>query len=282
MLPPHRSCREPALCAAVVNIVRGLVIQRLVGAAIDGRMRQVITELSRVSVDTHGYSDMGMACSKLAGFDLCPRVHGMADRKLHVLRGMKIPESIAAHVVQDVSLKSIREYRPGLLRLVATFEGGWTSATQLLEIYGSAARGEGVYLAGTSLGKLLRTIYLCDYLTLSDFRHEIYQVLERGESVHALQRAIHIGTVPVRRGRDLAEFGVVSGALALMTNIVMAYSAGQLQKSMDAEVANSVDAADCIKALAHVGPVTYGHINFRGTYSFPIDRYAARILRAAA
>jgi TnpA family transposase len=168
------------------------------------------------------------------------------------------------------------------LRLVATFEGGWTSATQLLEIYGSAARGEGVYLAGTSLGKLLRTIYLCDYLTLSDFRHEIYQVLERGESVHALQRAIHIGTVPVRRGRDLAEFGVVSGALALMTNIVMAYSAGQLQKSMDAEVANSVDAADCIKALAHVGPVTYGHINFRGTYSFPIDRYAARILRAAA
>ena len=90
---------------------------------------------------------------------------------------------------------------PTLLRLVATFEGGWTSATQLLGFYGSAARGEGVYLAGTSLGKLLRTIYLCDYFTLSDFRHEIYRVLERGESVHALQRAIHIGTVPVRRGR---------------------------------------------------------------------------------
>ena len=53
-----------------------------------------------------------------------------------------------------------------------------------------------VYLAGTSLGKLLRTIYLCDYYTLPEFRDEIYRTLERSESVHALQRAIHIGTIP--------------------------------------------------------------------------------------
>jgi hypothetical protein len=61
----------------------------------------------------------------------------------------------------------------------------------------------------------------------------------------------------MRRGRDLAEFGVVSGALALMTNIVMAYNAGQLQKSVDAEVAGGVDLAGCIEALQHVGPVAY-------------------------
>ena len=85
--------------------------------------------------------------------------------------------------------------------------------------------------------------------------------------------------IPVRRGRDLAEIGVVSGALALMTNLVMAYNAGQLQQSLDAEIASGADLAECIKGLQHVGPVTYGHINFRGTYSFPIDRYATRILR---
>ncbi len=94
--------------------------------------------------------------------------------------------------------------------------------------------------------------------------------------------AIHIGTIPVRRGRDLAEFGVVSGALALMTNIVMAFNAGQLQKSVDAQVANGTELSECIKALEHVGPVAHGDINFRGTYAFPIDRYAARIIRAAA
>jgi hypothetical protein len=39
-----------------------------------------------------------------------------------------------------------------------------------------------------------------------------------------------------------------------MTNIVMAYNAGQLQKSIDAEVANGAELAACIKALEHVGP----------------------------
>ena len=94
--------------------------------------------------------------------------------------------------------------------------------------------------------------------------------------------AIHVGAVPVRRGRDLAEFAVVSGALALMTNIVMAYNAGQLQKSIDAEVAAGADLAACLRALECVGPVSYGHINFRRTYFFPVERYGARILRAAA
>jgi hypothetical protein len=35
-------------------------------------------------------------------------------------------------------------------------------------------------------------------------------------------------------------------------------------------------------ALELVGPVAYGHINFRGTNAFPIDRCAARIPGAAA
>jgi TnpA family transposase len=258
------------------------LMTRQVGAAIDGRMRQVITHLTRLSVDTHGYSDFGMTGAKVLGFDLCPRIYGMADRKLHVLRGMKVPESIAAHVVQDVSLKSAREHWSELLRVFVTVEAGWSTATRLLSFYGSASRGEGVYLAGTSVGKLLRTIYLCDYFTVRDFRQAIYSVLERGESVHALQRAIHIGAVPVRRGRDLAEFGVVSSALALVTNIVMAYNAGQLRKTVDAAVASGLDLSACLRALERVGPVSYGHVNFRGTYFFPVERYAARVLRAAA
>jgi hypothetical protein len=38
-------------------------------------------------------------------------------------------------------------------------------------------------------------------------------------------------------------------ALASMTSIVMAYKAGQLQKSIDAEIANGTDLSECRKAL---------------------------------
>jgi TnpA family transposase len=64
------------------------------------------------------------------------------------------------------------------------------SATDVLERFGLAARGDRVYRAGRALEQLLRAVYLSDYFTLPDFRRSVYRVLERGESVHTLQRQI--------------------------------------------------------------------------------------------
>ena len=55
-----------------------------------------------------------------------------------------------------------------------------------------------------------------------------------------------------------------------------------LIKPVDAEIATGTDLADCLRALEHVGPVSYDPVNFRGTYFFPIERYTARLLRVAA
>jgi Tn3 transposase DDE domain len=181
---------------------------------------------------------------------------------------------------RHLPLDGAQRWRAARFRRIHIAKSCERSATGNAKLAGTVIEYYSEHLALVAV-KIGATIYLCDYFTLSDFRHAIYQVLARGESVHALQRAIRIGTIPVRRGRDLAEIGVVSGALALMTNLVMAYNAGQLQ-SGEAEIASGAELAECIKTLEHVGPVAYGHINFRGTYSFPIDRYATRILRLAA
>ena len=99
--------------------------------------------------------------------------------------------------------------------------------------------------------------------------------------MHALQRVIHLGSIPVARGRDPAELGVISGALTLVTNAVMSWNAARLQKGVDAEVAPGTARTISVEALSHIGPVAHAHINFRGTYRFPVERYAARLLRAA-
>ena len=67
-------------------------------------------------------------------------------------------------------------------------------------------------------GQLLRTVYLCDYFTLPDFRRSVYHVLERGESVHALQRQICTQALPPKRGGRAEELVATSGALTVVTN----------------------------------------------------------------
>jgi hypothetical protein len=98
-------------------------------------------------------------------------------------------------------------------------------------------------------------------------------MLEHGEWVHPLQRAIHIGRIPMRRGLDLAEFGGDSGALALVTNIVMAFNASELQKSVDAAIVRGTRLSAYIEAIEHVGPATlrYGGASLR-TLLFAVFR----------
>ena len=61
-----------------------LLATRQAGAAIEGAVRQSITHLERLAVDTHGYVDFGMAIAKLLNLDLCPRLYSLRDRHLHL------------------------------------------------------------------------------------------------------------------------------------------------------------------------------------------------------
>ena len=61
-----------------------LLATRQAGAAIEGAVRQSITHLERLAVDTHGYTDFGMAIAKLLNLDLCPRLYSLRDRHLHL------------------------------------------------------------------------------------------------------------------------------------------------------------------------------------------------------
>ena len=57
---------------------------------------------------------------------------------------------------------------------------------------------------------------------------EIHTLLNRGESVHPLQRAIHGGQVAPERGRRRQEMAAISGAHALLTNIVLAWNTSRM------------------------------------------------------
>ena len=225
--------------------------------------------------------DFGMTVAKLLNLDLCPRLYSLRDRHLHVPRRFEVPAAIGGIVQHDVSLEPIRQGWDDLLRVAATIDEGWRSATDVLERFGSAARGDRIYQAGHALGQLLRTVYLCDYFALPDFRRPLYRVLERGESVHALQRQICTQPLPAKRGRRAEELIATSGALTLLTNCVMAWNTQRLQRAVERESQRTAPRYS-IDALRSIGPVGHRHINFRGTYRFPVERYAERLVESRA
>jgi len=208
--------------------------QRQAGAALEGVVRQTaVANVERLAVDTHGYTDFGMAIGKLLGVDLCPRLSHLRDRRLHVPREVSVPAILASVVERDVSLPQIETSWEPLVRVTASIEGGWISAVLALTRFGAASRADPIHQAGSALGKLLRTLFLCDYLSNEVFRREVLRILNHGESVHTLQRVIHFGSIAAARGRRREELVAISGSLSLLANVVMAWMTQRIQQVLD-------------------------------------------------
>ena len=106
---------------------------------------------------------------------------------------------------------------------------GNASAVATLARFGSAAKGEPLYEAGVQLGRLLRTAFLADYFVKTPFRQELRRVLNRGEAVNAMKRAIYTGRISPAQAKRPDEMQAVADGLSLLANTVMAWNTMQMQ-----------------------------------------------------
>ncbi len=250
--------------------------ERQAGAALEGVVRQERVETSQLAVDTHGYTDFAMALSRLLGFDLCPRLRELRQRHLFVPRGTKVPEEIAAVCEASVDTAVIEAHWDSLVHLAASVMSGHASAVTALARFGSAARGDPIYEAGVQLGKLLRTAFLADYFVNAAFRRELRRVLNRGEAVNALKRAIYTGRVAQAQARRADEMQAVADALSLLANIVMAWNTAQMQAVLDRWAHRRQIVPP--ELIGRIAPTRLEGINLRGVFRFPVERYAGQLL----
>jgi len=254
--------------------------ERQAGVAIEGVLRQERMETSQLAVDTHGYTDFAMMLARLLGFDLCPRLKELKQRHLFLPRGMVIPAEIAAVCEANVNIELIEKHWDTLVHLAASVMSGNASAVAALARFGSAAKGEPVYEAGVQLGRLLRTAFLADYFVKTPFRQELRRVLNRGEAVNSLKRAIYTGRISPAQAKRPDEMQAVADGLSLLANTVMAWNTMQMQ----AVVNRWANRRQVIEAdiMAKIAPTRLSGINLRGVFRFPVERYAADLMPSLA
>ena len=89
-----------------------------------------------------------MGLARALGFDLCPRLSHLRDRRLHVPRNHEVPQQLAAVTDRDVRLELIVDVWDEFVRIAASIRSGKCTAVDALARFGSAARGQAVYEGG--------------------------------------------------------------------------------------------------------------------------------------
>lgn len=255
-----------------------LLNRRQAGAAIEGVIRQQSTDdVTQIAVDTHGYTDFAMALARAFGFDLCPQLAHLRDRRLHVPMGSVVPDALKDVIDCDVKPEAVEAIWDEFVRVVASVYSGRCTAVQALARFGADARGQPLYDGVVHLGRLLRSIFLIDYFMSPAFRRELHRALNHGEAVHTVQRAIHQGKIPLELARSPHALVAVSSALTLLTNALMAWNTLHMQRALEA-IEQQGKAVDFAALLRHIAPTGLEGINLRGTFDFPLAQYVARLM----
>ena len=118
------------------------------------------------------------------------------------------------------------------------------------------------------------------YFLNDTFRRELLRVLNRGEAVNTLKRAIYTGRVASHQAKRPDEMQAVADALSLLANILMAWNTAQMQQVFD-HWAQSRGGAIPSELIGRVAPTRTEGINLRGVFRFPVERYADKILPSA-
>jgi hypothetical protein len=105
-------------------------------------------------------------------------------------------------------------------------------------------------------------------------------LLNRGESVHQLQRAIYFGKIAAERGRRSEEMIAISGSHALLTNIALAWNTSKMEETVRALRLKGIRIED--DWLRRMGPAHFSHINFRGVLRFALQNHRDALIAPRA
>lgn len=91
-----------------------------------------------------------------------------------------------------------------------------------------------VYECGTLVGKVMRSVFMLDYLTNPEFRRNS-PAAGPANTLHALQRALLTGRIEAKHGRSEDDANAISGALTLLTNVVLAWNTAAMQHVINSQ-----------------------------------------------
>ncbi len=129
-------------------------------------------------------------------------------------------------------------------------------------------RPSGLTQASIEVGRINKTLYLLNYIDDEDYRRRILTQLNRGESRHAVARAICHGQKGEIRKRYTDGQEDQLGALGLVTNAVVLWNTIYMQAALDHLRAQGETLND--EDIARLSPLCHGHINMLGHYSFTL------------
>jgi TnpA family transposase len=242
-----------------------------VAAMIEGVLRHC-TEMSvdRNYVDSHGQSAVAFAFTKLLGFELLPRLKAIHAQKLYRPEAGQADAypNLQPILTRPINWALIREQYDEMVKYATALRLGTAETEAILRRFTRNNLQHPTYRALTELGKAVRTVFLCRYLSSEALRREIHEGLQVVENWNSANSFIHYGKSGefASNQREDQELSMLS--LHLLQISLVFVNTLMIQEVLGEDRwANAMSPED-LRALS---PLLYSHVNPYGVFRLDLS-----------
>lgn len=243
-----------------------------VAAMIEGVLRHD-TEMTvqKNFVDSHGQSEVAFAFCHLLGFELMPRLKGIHSQKLY--RPEAISKDIYPHLklvlTRSINWDLIRQQYDQMIKYATALRLGTAEPEAILRRFTRESVKHPTYQALAELGKVLKTIFLCQYLHSEALRREINEGLNVVENWNSANGFIFYGKSGEFSSNQRSEQELVMLSLHLLQVCLVYINTLMLQQVLGTKTWRERLTPYDQRALS---PLIYGHVNPYGTFRLDMSQ----------
>lgn len=147
----------------------------------------------KVHADTQGQSEPVFALAHLLGIKLMPRIWNWKDLVFYRPdKGTKY-QHIDALFTDRIDWKLIETHWRDLMQIVLSIRAGKISSVTLLRKLGHESRKNRLYQAFRELGRVVRTVFLLQYLSDPEMRKQITEMTNKVEAYNGFAGWLFFG-----------------------------------------------------------------------------------------
>ncbi len=147
----------------------------------------------RLHADTQGQSTPVFALSYLLGIQLMPRIRNWKDLTFYRPESGTVYEHIESLFTDTIDWELIRTHWPDLFRVVLSIQAGKISSDVLLRKLGNYSRKNRLYRAFRELGRVVRTVFLLQFISDAELRQQITAATNKVEAYHGFSKWFFFG-----------------------------------------------------------------------------------------
>ena len=223
-----------------------------------------------IHADTQGQSTIVFAMAYMLGIKLMPRIRNWKDVKLFKPSEDVVYENIDSLFNDYINWKLIETHWQDIMQVVLSVKNGKVSSSLLLRKLSNYSKKNRLYKAFQELGRVIRTLFLLEYISDVKLRETITDTTNKAEAYNGLSEWVSFGSVNLVASNDPNEMEKAIKYNDIVTNSIILQNVIDMSEIIYQLRSEGIDTSK--EDVSFLSPYITAHIKRFGDFQVDLQK----------